>query len=213
MRVSYRGRPVPALNFSPLCDLRMLSVNGCFSSSIEISPCPRGPRARRLLVYLARDLSSLTPSSRASLLARLLSTVIPFVPAHCHVSCSLKHQGRAHCMFCRRSRRVVGRMQVCWAVVREEALGRGSFAVWVVFFLRVFCVPTWSGSYFFVQVVRFYTIAILQVLDGAFPTSDESGLRAGAGVPGLESLLSIERRPASDKHFTLPTLIKLQAYP
>jgi hypothetical protein len=117
---------------------------------------------------LAWDLSSLTPSLRASLLARLLSTVIPFFPARCQVSFSREHKGRAHCKFCRD---------------------------------------------FSVQVVRVYTIDTLQVLDGALPTSDEGGLRAGAGVPGLESLLSIEGRPASDKHVTLRTLIKLQAYP
>ena len=161
------SRPLLAHCFS-LCDLRLLAVNGCLSLNIEIFPFPRGPRARRLLVCLAWDLSSLTPSLRASLLARLLSTVIPVFPARCQVSFSREHKGRAHCKFCRD---------------------------------------------FFVQVVRVYTIDTLQVLDGALPTSDEGGLRAGAGVPGLESLLSIEGRPASDKHVTLRTLIKLQAYP
>ena len=34
----------------------------------------------------------------------------------------------------RRRWRVVGRMRACWAVAREEATGRGSFAVWAVFF-------------------------------------------------------------------------------
>jgi len=45
---------------------------------------PRGPRARRLLVCLAWDLSSLTPSPRASLLARPQDTVTPVFPARCH---------------------------------------------------------------------------------------------------------------------------------
>jgi hypothetical protein len=42
-----------------------------------------------------------------------------------------------------RFRRLVGRMRACWAPAREEALGRGFFAVWVVLSpLTGFCVPS-----------------------------------------------------------------------
>jgi hypothetical protein len=45
-------------------------------ASLQRNSSPRDPRARGLLVFLARELSSLTPSSRASLLARLPSNVM-----------------------------------------------------------------------------------------------------------------------------------------
>ena len=42
-----------------------------------------------------------------------------------------------------------------WAAAREEAPGRGFFAVWVVFCsLLVFCMPIWFGSVFGARSLR-----------------------------------------------------------
>ena len=57
-------------------------------------------------------------------------------------------------------------MRMCWAVQREEAPGRGFFAVWVVVFSRFgeFCVPIGLVCLYDTRSVRGYSIHTLSLV-------------------------------------------------